>query len=228
MQRIEKITLKNFKFFYSEVPIEVAGKNILLYGENGSGKSCIYWAIYTFLQSILKTKNAQISKYFDADKPENLINHFALAEESFIKVQFRADDGTLTEKTISKDVINTKSDTLVKEASYAGDLMNYKLLSRMHNFRNNQEIDWFPLFESEVLPFINFREPFVHYNGTPGNNNAADWWTFLKKNKPDKYYKNSEEYKSFQRSIQKFNSELKFFLNTITETANEILNDQFK
>jgi hypothetical protein len=46
-------------------------------------------------------------------KPENLINHFALNEECYIKVQFRAEDGTLTEKTISKDVINTKSDTLV-------------------------------------------------------------------------------------------------------------------
>jgi hypothetical protein len=32
-------------------------------------------------------------------------------------------------------------------------------------------------------------------------------------------------YKSFQRSIQKFNNELKFFLNTITETANDILNN---
>ncbi|MBN2091450.1 hypothetical protein JW964_17690 [candidate division KSB1 bacterium] len=228
MQRIEKITLKNFKFFYGEVPIEIEGKNILLYGENGSGKSCIYYAIYTFLQSILKTKDAEISKYFDAGKSENLINHFALDEESFIKVQFRAEDGTLTEKTISKDVINTKSDTMVKEASYASDLMNYKLLSKMHNFHNKEEIEWFKLFESEVLPFINFREPFVHYTGTTGNNNAADWWTFLNKNKPDEYYKNSDEYKSFQWSIQKFNNELKFFWDTITETANDILNNQFK
>lgn len=228
MQRIHKLILKNFKFFYGEAPLNFECKNILLYGENGSGKSCIYWAIYTFLQSVLKTKNKDISKYFDKSKTENLINHFALDDESFIKVQFKAEDGTITEKTISKDVINTKSDTLVKEATFSSDLMNYKILAKMHNFRNSQEIDWFPLFESEVLPFITFREPFVHYNGTTGNNNAADWWTFLNKNKPDRYYKNSDEYRAYQNLISKFNREFKYFLNTITESANEILNETFK
>jgi len=228
MQRIEKITLKNFKFFYGEVPLQIEGKNILLYGENGSGKSCIYWAIYTFLQSVFKSKNTEISKYFDSTKSENLINHFALDEESFIKVQFQANDGTLTEKTISKDVINTKNGVLVKEAAFASDLMNYKILSRMHNFRNSQEIEWFPLFDSEVLPFISFREPFVHYDGTTGNNNAADWWTYLLKNKPDNYYKYSNEYNTFQRMVSRFNSEFIFFLNSITETSNEILNNFFK
>ncbi|APF18726.1 SMC domain protein [Caldithrix abyssi DSM 13497] len=228
MQRINKLILKNFKFFYGEVSLNFESKNILLYGENGSGKSCIYWAIYTFLQSIFKSKNTEISKYFDSSKPENLINHFAINDDSFIKVQFKSDDGTLTEKTISKDVINTKAGTLVKEAAFASDLMNYKILSRMHNFRNSQEIEWFSLFESEVLPFISFRKPFVHYDGTTGNNNAADWWTYLLKNKPDNYYKYSKEYNTFQKMVSKFNSEFTFFLNSITETSNEILNNYFK
>lgn len=50
----------------------------------------------------------------------------------------------------------------VKEASFASNWLNYKLLSKMHKFRNNEEIDWFPLFDSEVLPFIRFREPVIH------------------------------------------------------------------
>jgi len=227
MQRINKLILKNFKFFYGEITLDFDCKNILIYGENGSGKSCIYWAIYTFLQSVLKQNDNEVKKYFDPQSPARLINHFAPDDESFIKVQFKAEDGTLTEKTISKDVINTQNGHLVHEASMASDLMNYKILSKMHNYRNSEEIEWFSLFESEVLPFINFRESFIKSDGTPGNTNAADWWTYLKDNKPDNAYKYSEEYNAYQRAVSKFNNEFKFFLESITQTANEILNNHF-
>ncbi len=135
------------------------------------------------------TKNT--NKYFDPSKSENLINHFAINDVSFIKVQFKKEDGTITEKTISKDTINTKSDTLVKEATYASDLMNYKILSKMLNYKNSEDVEWFSIFEDEVLPFTNFREPFVDYSGAVGNTNGSDWWKYLNKNKPDREYKNS-------------------------------------
>ena len=60
MQKIQSITLRNFKFFYGtedeqkQNKIELNQNNLLLYGENGSGKSSIYWALYTFLQSCKK------------------------------------------------------------------------------------------------------------------------------------------------------------------------------
>lgn len=54
MHRINKLTLKNFKFFIGEIPINFERKNVLLYGENGSGKSSIYWALYIFFRVCLK------------------------------------------------------------------------------------------------------------------------------------------------------------------------------
>ncbi len=48
MERIKSIKINNFKFFTEQPYIEINGKNILLYGENGSGKSSVYWALYTF------------------------------------------------------------------------------------------------------------------------------------------------------------------------------------
>ena len=54
MHKIKQITLQNFKFFYGNVPINFDRKHVLIYGENGSGKSSIHWAIYTFLQSVFK------------------------------------------------------------------------------------------------------------------------------------------------------------------------------
>ena len=60
---IEKITFKNFKAFREEQTIDFKNKNVLIYGNNGAGKSSIFWAIYTFLQSSIKTQ-PEIEKYF--------------------------------------------------------------------------------------------------------------------------------------------------------------------
>ena len=69
-KNIKEITLYNFKAFYGENTIKLDGKNLLLYGENGSGKSSIYWALYTLLQS--STKNEEdIKKYFEAEHQFN-------------------------------------------------------------------------------------------------------------------------------------------------------------
>lgn len=64
MNKIKKIVLKNFKFFYGEVSIDLERQNALMFGENGSGKSSIYWALYTFLQSVFKSDPRQVQKYF--------------------------------------------------------------------------------------------------------------------------------------------------------------------
>ena len=77
MSAISKIKLHNFKaFFTGSEPeeIDLEGKNLLLYGENGSGKSSIYWALYTLFQSETK-RNDEIVKYFTPIHNEQLINY---------------------------------------------------------------------------------------------------------------------------------------------------------
>ena len=64
--RLNKLIVQNFKFFCNEFILPVDCKNILIYGENGSGKSSIYWSLYTILQSCLKSNATVASKYFDA------------------------------------------------------------------------------------------------------------------------------------------------------------------
>lgn len=73
MSNIKEITLYNFKASYGETKIELDGKNLLMYGENGSGKSSVYWALYTLLQSSTK-EIGETDKYFDFNHEENLIN----------------------------------------------------------------------------------------------------------------------------------------------------------
>lgn len=48
---LQKIELENFKFFKEPFELPVGGKHVLLYGENGSGKSSIVWGLYTLMES---------------------------------------------------------------------------------------------------------------------------------------------------------------------------------
>ena len=49
------------------------GRVTCVLGDNGAGKSSLYWALYTFLQSARKPRNS-IAKYFDPAGAENLLN----------------------------------------------------------------------------------------------------------------------------------------------------------
>ena len=59
--RINRLILQDFKFFYGYNELLFNGNNTLIYGENGSGKSSIYWALYTFMQSSIK-EDAEVKK----------------------------------------------------------------------------------------------------------------------------------------------------------------------
>jgi len=229
MPKIKKITLKNFKFFYGKEDIILDRNNLLLYGENGSGKSSIYWALYTFLQSVFKENNVDIKKYFDRSKQENLVNRFSDdAEESLIMVEFENDNHSTFIRKISLNTINTKDGNEIKEAVRASDFINYKLLSKMYDFSNSQHIDLFPVLAQEVLMFINFRKTFVKRDGSAGSVNAADWWQYIQqgmKPHPNMY---EQVYKDFIAIVNSFNEELQFFMNKILQTANEYLATKFK
>lgn len=247
MQKIKSITLRNFKYFFgkeTEHPqnkIELDKQNLLLYGENGSGKSSIYWALYTFLQSAIKDPRSEIEKYFDPSKDQNLRNRFAQPDdESGIVVEFTAPSGgTIKELKRNTDrtySINTYRDTFTERALIGSDFINYKFLSKIYDFRNSEPIDLFEMFERDILMFIDFGEAFTEHDGTLSTKTyASDWWKFiceghqtLPKN-TNKVAERTDEYIRFQTvTIPRFIALLKSFLIDITQGANDLLEKEFK
>jgi predicted ATPase len=53
--KIKKIEIKDYKAFYGKNKFNVDGKNLFIYGENGSGKSSFYYALKDFFQSSTET-----------------------------------------------------------------------------------------------------------------------------------------------------------------------------
>jgi len=246
MQRIQSITLRNFKYFYGletqqpQNKIVLNQNNLLLYGENGSGKSSIYWALYTFLQSCFK-ENSEIEKYFDPTNSQNLRNRFAKDTDiSGIILEIISKNGTIT-KEISNQKLetNTKTDTTINKIIAGSDFINYKYLAKLYDFRNSEEIDLFSWFEREVLMFIDFEEAYTDNNGDLSESTlASDWWQFIAKNYKD-LPKNSTKYNTpkqsspeyiryTQQTIPKFIELLKRFLGNITAKANDYLKKEFK
>ena len=54
MYKIKNLKLHNFKFFFGEQNLRLDKKHTLIYGENGSGKSSLFWGIYTLLEASFK------------------------------------------------------------------------------------------------------------------------------------------------------------------------------
>ncbi len=100
--RISQLKVKNFKAFYGDEPYlfdflgeDGKAKNILLYGENGSGKSSLYWLLHHVLTSSSKET---FNKYQ---------NIFAEKEGKPIEIEMSFDNG----KSFSFDGTTTTLDT---------------------------------------------------------------------------------------------------------------------
>ncbi len=229
MQKINKIILKNFKFFYNEVTIPIHRKHILLYGENGSGKSSIYWALYTFLQSVFKTDNLEIRKYFDLKHEENLVNRFAEdVDESAIIIELEDEHGASAKRQISLNTINTKSDNLIKEMTLGSDFIDHKALSRIYNYYHKDDIDLFDFFQYNLLAFINFREDLIKPGEIVGSKSAEAWWSYFAAGLNPKPKMHEPVYKEFQAFINKFNTEFKYYIEQIEHLTNNYLRQRFE
>lgn len=224
MNKIKQIILENFKFFYGKVTIDLDRNNALIFGENGSGKSSLYWALYTFLQSVSKPDNASIQKYFNPRHDENLRNRFADdADDSSIKLVFEDEHKSATDKQISNTTINTRIGDFVKQTAQGSELINYKSLSKIHDFKNSEEINLFPIIDRDILPFINFREILIRHDGRQGTANAQEWWDYIKPGMQPRGKMHEAPYQTFATAVDIFNTELKFYFDSIIQPINDYL-----
>lgn len=218
MKNIDKLIIENFKFFRGEVTLDFNSKNVLVYGENGSGKSSLYWALYTFLQSSMKS-DEQIKKYFDDNHTERLVNIFKTQDEkSSLKLTLKNSLNISSTYEISLDTINTnKDDKEISKANITSDFINYRLLAKLYHFKNSQDIEIFDMFEDEILRYVNI-----------DGRNFNELWQRLKQGLNPKPKMSDQSYKDFQKDVQYFNEKFEHYLYTLIKKTNDILKDNFK
>ncbi len=151
MPAINKIHILGFKAFPNDFELVLEGKNLLMYGENGSGKSSIYYALHCMFQAPLKPDTGK--KYFDITNEQHLKNINNLDADSKIWIDF--DERHPFIYNIDK---NGYQFTLLGgkhplPAQINGCFVNHQFIFHFFNFRNSQRINLFPVFIKDILPF---------------------------------------------------------------------------
>ena len=156
--RITDIEIKNFKAFYGTYRINLhkAGKNLLVYGENGSGKSSLYFALKRFLES-----DDNDSPRFQDDR------NIFIEDAGYIKLCLRANRWSKQETYEWSDSVKETDDELIIEASKTKGFLDYKSLLETHYVhRESDAVNVFNLLVDTLL---------ANTVNIEGRSLAADW-----------------------------------------------------
>lgn len=216
MAAISKIRINGFKAFPKEFELVLNGKNLLMYGENGSGKSSIYYALHALLQSQYHDKGAI---YFDKDSTESIVNKDTTTAEPYIEIELEGNDEIkyrLSKKGYEE--IPHQPISPLRDMNAECVFINHKFLFRTFSFRNSEYIDLFPVFIKDILPFALTQDK-AEYIGTIYDDIMKGIQRHGKSNQLEDSYK---------KRIEKFNIEVRHIINQINLNVSDIYNKNFR
>lgn len=210
--RIERIEVQHFRGFPAHYKFELGkpGKNLLIYGENGSGKSSLFKALKGFFESPAGSSLATQQ------------NRFANNPEPIIKLEIAGYDATgdrLPGSALYEWSANSspESEALIQAANKTKGCLDYKALLQTHYVhREEDEVEIFDLLISAVLSDVEnpvSRKPL----GQEFKNLVAD-----KKQHMGYGYK-----ETYQGRINQFNEGLTAALEQLTASGNGLLSEFF-
>lgn len=227
MATITHIEIEGFKAFPKNFKLDLgAGKNLLLYGENGSGKSSLYYALHALLQSVFKDdKGAKYFKPGDTNgeefiiNNEHLINIFRFNEAKdntytpYVRITFddgkiwRLDNGGLSSE-------NGGDESEIRMLNKNSAFINHSYISRFHAARNSEEIDLWNVFYKDILPF---------HLPAGETQFLADLYNEIVEASTHK-----PSVRSLKEPIDKFNNHLYNLVSHINKNVNTIYNENFR
>lgn len=244
MNRIDTLQIHNFKFFQAQDAIKLGGNHMLLYGENGSGKSSVYWSLYTLFEASLKPDDIQIRKYFSKTllKGEDCLVNIHAQEtaagsddyNSFIEV--KTDDATPVTFRISYQDFSIRGNHNAKQINYASDYINYRLLLGFSSFPHSEPIDLFELFANNIFYYVRFPAiNFTRDGDTQPLTSPVEMWrdivkgpnefdfnhTYLQQDFED--YIDTQAYKDYSSSFDQFHVRLQALIDYINLHAPDYL-----
>lgn len=250
--RLHELHINNFKFFPKQDPnsplLKIDGKNLLVYGENGSGKSTIYWSIYTLFESAFKINEFDVEKYFEKGTEFGLVNiHAKASQPAYIKMILKDNAGNPIQYFVDgnlHNIVANMRNSAIRESGMASDFINYRVIFRLHNLKHSKENNLFGWFEDEIFPYILI----ASINSTksvgdvlkalkigPAKVKAFDEIDKMIFPNPEMQHhaeeavrKDFKKFQKYEKQVKKWNTKLKAYLQSITTRANEILSQDFQ
>ena len=210
--KITNIGIKNFRGFPSTYQIDLGktGENLLVYGENGSGKSSLYLALKYFLESSVGENDGD-NKSPAFESHQNIF----IPEPGHIKLSLRADQWSKKDTyEWSQRVTGETSDELIVEASKTKGFLDYKSLLETHYLhRESESVNLFNLLVKTLL--ANTVNPLR-------NRSLTEDWADIQPPYPRRSAKN--KIANLESQIDVFNDELVNRLAELRPKVSELLN----
>ena len=215
MAKINEIVINGFKAFPSLYKIELGGKHLLMYGENGSGKSSIYYALHCIFNSYRKPDKGK--KYFDKNNSQNLINRFFSPKDADEKPYVAVNWVVGARNPFLSVVSEHGCVNFGRLAELETYFVNHQLLNGFFNFTNSNNINIFPIFQREILPYKYIDE-------------HETYLSLMYEQIEDEALKlgNKSSTKEINEMIEIFNRELENFIGDINIVVSDIYKNYFK
>lgn len=232
--RIIKIETKNFRAFGSrplKIDLTAKGKNLLVYGENGSGKSSLFYALKDFLECA----DREAAKRNINDFPFR--NIFATAtDDGFVKLELTGlPRPKMQSKAQKKRPMNkvfewsaAKDDTgdqLILETNKTKGFIDYKALLATYFIQQDKgteqdkkPINIFSLIIDNILR---------HAENDITRTKFGDEWKTINENLESLNYRSKTQIQALEKSIKDFNDGLRNKLDELQDKAKTLL-DYFK
>lgn len=135
MKRITKLEISNFRAFFDSYTVELnKGENLLIYGENGSGKSSLYKSLSNFLSSSVDITYPYVRHHNKETEEGNVIftfNDYDLATNAITSAF-----GEVV--NFGTDIVSTDSEQFLKTAELTKGFMDYRGLLAVYNHSDAQ------------------------------------------------------------------------------------------
>ncbi len=210
IDRLTKIEIENYRAYRGSFRIDLPkGENLLVYGENGAGKSSLYHTLRVFLEA----PGWQVRDSTTGNpRPLTITDHRHrfTTNAPTIKLNFGTHSFQWTE------TVNETGLEAVRLLNQGKGFLDYKSLLEVHyyHFDEGAEIDLFPLLIRRLLPYYT-------YPNRGQNVTFQKAWTRLNDRVKLRWYGNRG--KDFSEDLTVFNEALERTVNDLGIRASQLL-----
>lgn len=199
--RIRKIELVNFRAFHGSTNvIDLSNKNsLVVLGENGTGKTSLYYALKDFFTLDKSSMNIAGVPYR---------NFFALTDDTAVRVQFS--DGDTYEWSNSTD---TYPDLVTKGIDTTKGFIDYKsLLQTYYGQQRENTVNIFDFLVSDILH---------DFKPLGSAQTVGEMWHEIVAARPDR--RRPSTINSLRRQLESFNAAMRLTVDDLQKKAQEVL-----
>jgi energy-coupling factor transporter ATP-binding protein EcfA2 len=204
--RVESLSLRAYRAFSAEQEIPIQGRNLIVYGENGAGKSSIYKALRDLFSRRPRREALKTN-----------IHVHPLDPSLTPRVTITFNDGTPPlEWTEAKHPGLPTADPRVSLAALRSSFLDYHALLETNAFHGQRRPN---LFHLAVEIFL------ADFVSASSGSTLGEQWAAVERAKPIKHYQNIAYLPPVQAACDAFNTAFQAALDSLLPQINTLLKD---